>query len=125
MDGENLSLGDIYCQCKLTDDISWKRTKTINKCQNPQWYQEIILPITNESNQVLIELKNENLIKDTSYGSFSLNIKDISTKTIFAKNKLKSGSISYLIQKGKNGIIPFSDYIEPIEKILAENIMLG
>ena len=31
----------------------------------------------------------------------------------------------YLIQRGKNGIIPFSDYIEPIEKIKAENVMLA
>jgi len=81
LDGENLNSGDIYCRSKLTDDIEWKRTKTINKCQNPQWYDNIILPITNESNQVEIEIKNDNILVDTTFGSFKLNINDISTKT--------------------------------------------
>ena len=125
LDGENLSSGDIYCRCKLSDDISWKKTRTINKCQNPQWYQEIILPITDESNQIEIEVKNENLVVDTSFGSFTLNVKEISTQTKKQINNLNKGAITYLIQKGKNGIIPFSDYIEPIEKIVAENIMIA
>ena len=125
LDGENLSLGDIYCRCKLTNDISWKQTKTINKCQNPQWYQEIFLPITNESEQLEVEVKNENLLVDTSFGSFALNINEISTKTIKQITNLNKGTISYLIQKGPNGIIPFSDYVEPVEKILAENVILA
>ena len=125
LDGENLSSGDIYCRCKLTDDISWKQTRTINKCQNPQWYQEIALPITNDSNQVEIEVKNENLMKDTSFGSFKLNIKEITTQTVKQINNLNKGTITYLIQRGTNGAIPFSDYVEPIEKIVAENVVLA
>lgn len=43
LDGENLIFEDIYCRCKLTDDIDWKQTRTITKCENPQWNQTIIL----------------------------------------------------------------------------------
>ena len=45
MEGENLSLGDIYCCCKLTNDISWKKTRTIKNCGNPQWNEIIQLQI--------------------------------------------------------------------------------
>ena len=126
LDGENLSFGDIYCRCKLSDDISWKNTRTIYKCSNPQWYDEIItLPITNENNNIQIELMNKNLIKDTLYSSFQLNISDITNKTQKLISKLSIGTISYLIQREVNGFIPFTDYVDPMEKKIAENVTLA
>ena len=125
LDGINLSFGDLYCRCKLSDDIDWKRTKTINKCKNPQWYQEIILPITNESNQLQIEIKDENIVADTSCGSFKLDISQITTQTKKYVSNLSQGKLIYLIQKGTNGLTPFTDYFELYEKILAENVMLA
>ena len=126
LDGENLPFGDIYCQCKLTNDIQWKKTPTIKKCSNPQWYKDIIiLPITNEFSQVQIEIKDENILKDSSLGSFNINLNEITTQTQKRVNNLSKGTISYLIQKGSNGLEPFTDYVEPIEKIKAENVMLA
>lgn len=81
MEGENLSLGDIYCCCKLTNDISWKKTRTIKNCGNPQWNEIIQLQRTNSSNELEIQVKNENIfnyilldkkiktLKDTKYGT--------------------------------------------------------
>ena len=126
LDGDNLNFGDIYCRCKLTDDISWKKTRTIKNCSNPQWYQDvIILPITNICNQVQVEIKNENVVVDTSCSSFTINLDEITTQGTKRINNLSKGTISYLIQRGSNGIIPFIDYVEPMEKILAENVMLA
>ena len=124
--GENLSFGDLYCRCKLDNDISWKKTPTIKKCSNPQWYKDIItLPITNEFSQVQIEIMDEKFLKDSSLGFFSINLEEITPQTQKRVNNLSKGKISYLIQKGSNGFEPFTDYVEPIEKIKAEKVMLA
>ena len=125
LDGNNLIVGDIYCKCKLTDDISWKKTRTIKMCRNPQWYQEISLPITNEKNQVQVEVYHEVSLGDKCIGSFNIDIDQISMKTIKQINKIGNGTLSYLIQKGANGLTPFEDYEEPFEKLLAENVILA
>ena len=125
LDGDNLTSGDIYCQCKLTDDVSWRETRTIKRCQNPQWYESITLPITNENNQVQVEIKDKYLISDNTFGSFTITINDISKETKKLITQLKKGTISYLIQRGNNGTIPFSDYVEPFEKRVADKVMLA
>ena len=125
LEGQDLNFGDIYCNCKLTDDISWKKTRTINNSNNPQWNEIIKLPITNLTNDIEIQVKNENLIKDTKFGTINIKMNEISTKTTKKVSYLKKGSITYLIQIGKSDIIPFSDYEEVDENIYANNLMLA
>ena len=125
IEGQKLNLGDIYCCCKFTNDISWKKTRTINNSQNPQWNEIVKLPITNISNDLEIQVKNENLIYDTKFGSINIKMSEISTQTMKKTSYLNNGSISYLIQLAKSDSIPFSDYQEPDEKIIANNLMLA
>ena len=126
LDGENLSSGDLYCCCKLTNDISWKKTKTIKCCSNPQWLEIIKLPITDLSCDIEIQIRNENLlIKDSINEEITIKMNEMSNNTIKKVSTLKKGSIFYLIQMGKSNITPFSDYKEIEEKITANNLMLG
>ena len=37
IEGQKLKFGDIYCSLKLSNDISFKKTRTIKNSQNPQW----------------------------------------------------------------------------------------
>ena len=125
LEGKKLNFGDIYCCCKFTNDITWKKTRTINNSKNPQWNEIIKLPITNISNDIEIQVKNENLIKDTKFGKIEIKMNEISTKTVKKVSYLNNGEISYLIQIGKSTFIPFSDYQEVDEKITANNLMLA
>ena len=124
IEGQKLSFGDIYCCCKFSNDISWKKTRTINNSQNPQWNEIIKLPITNMSHDLEIQVKNENLIHDTKFGKITIKLNEISTITTKKTSYLDKGSITYLIQIGKSDIIPFSYYQEVDDKIIANILML-
>ena len=125
IEGQKLNLGDIYCCCKFTNDISWKKTRTISNSQNPQWNEIVKLPITDISNDLEIQVKNENLVYDTKFGTINIKMSELSTKTMKKTSYLNKGSISYLIQLARSDSIPFSDYEEVDEKIIANNLMLA
>ena len=125
IEGQKLKFGDIYCSLKLSNDISFKKTRTIKNSQNPQWNEIISLPITDLSNYLEIHVKNENMLYDTSFGKITVYMNDVSTKTTKITSNLSTGSIIYLIQLGKSDTAPFFDYEEIDPKITANNLMLA
>ena len=117
--GENIKKGDLFCQCKLTDDLIWEKTNSIKSCQNPQWNQIIFLPFSSLSGYVEIEVIS-GLIKNTKLGYYKIGLELISDKPEKKTISLNQGSVHFLIMKTKNLKSDFDEYEEEIKKITVE-----
>ena len=125
--GENIKTGDLYCQCKLINDIKWRKTETIKNCQNPQWNKIIILPICNLSDYFELEVNSVGLLGDTKLGYYKIGLEEISNEIEKKKLELKQGSVLFLIAKGKKVELEkmFEDYQEKDKIITTEKTTLA
>ena len=123
--GENIKNGDLFCQFKLSNDLTWIKTKIKKNCQNPQWEEVLSIPIFNLSDFVEIELNSSGLLGNTKLGEYKISTEEISNEIEKKIIKLAQGSITILIKRGKNKENPFKDYKEEEKIIIAEKATLG
>ena len=123
--GENIKTGDLYCQCKLVNDLTWIKTKIIKNCQNPQWNQILQLPICNYSDYAEIEVNSSGLLGSTKLGNFKIGIEELSNEIEKKTIQLNQGIVHFLIAKGKNLESLFSNYREKDNIITAEKATLA
>jgi hypothetical protein len=105
--GENIKTGDLYCQCKLVNDLTWIKTKIIKNCQNPQWNQILQLPICNYSDYAEIEVNSSGLLGSTKLGNFkdvNIEIKKILLRNVIFNKKLNQFRLYDLNLKRKINI---------------------
>jgi len=121
LEGSNLSFGDPYCQCRLSDDITWRKTRAVSNAKNPQWNEIIMLPLIRRNQMLDIEVKNENLVHDTEFGKCTVNLGELGDKTVKMESNIGKGKITYLVQIGKSGTPPFEDFNEEDEKVTSVN----
>ena len=118
--GENIKTGDLFCQCRLINDLTWIKTNVIKNSQNPQWSTIIELPICNLSDYVELEVYSSGLISNTKLGYYKLGLEEISEKVEKKTIKLNQGLVHFLILRTKNLELQFYDYKEEDKKITAE-----
>jgi len=121
--------GEYYCVLRINSqsDITGKSTIKTRRTNCPQWFSELTYLITPTMNDILIELKTDNVGTDIVREKYNYNVEDFIgenfKKTKLIEEKAIGGTIRLLIQVTNVGEVPFTDYVEVDPKVTSENLM--
>ena len=117
----NIPKSDPYVLCRLERDQSGVKTKNLEKTTTPQWYEFIHLIITDENEDLVVEIWNKNGKKDKLICGSKLNLKKYLNGEIYYEwIKMDNIFLNIALQVKREGEKYMT--MDEIDKYVNENI---